>query len=105
LPDIEHHSKHKNLEKRWLWFLDLAHGGMLTQANHNKIADGIYLGLMSPVPVYDHITFDAVESAGVQDVSVTAHLEEGVPAVQIVLVTPPIQEHAGPGNRPPKRDD
>jgi len=104
LPDVEGHHVHKNLETRWLWFLTLGNvaAGALTQANHNKIAAGIYKGLMTPwiipgsppVPYYNHITFDAVEASSLQDVAVTDHLEEGIRCVQIVLITPPMSPTA-----------
>src|ERR1700760_1660128 len=85
LPDIHGHPVHKNLEARWLWFLDLgnAGNGNLSQANHNKIADGLYHALtdqtVGPNPhfVWDCVTFDAVENGVQQDVAVSGHRVDG----------------------------
>lgn len=99
LPNIHAHPVHAHLEQRWLWFLNLANigNGALSQANHNKIADGIYHALTdivivgaAPVYLWDCIIFDAVESGLTQDVAVAGHHEDGRHVMEITLITPPI---------------
>jgi hypothetical protein len=108
LPDIHGHPVHAHLEQRWLWFLNLANvgAGALTQANHNKIAKGIFHALTDttpgppPQPKWDCIVFDAVESGDTQDVALAVHRVDGRRVIEITLITPPISAVAGPGGLP-----
>jgi hypothetical protein len=113
LPNIHNHPVHVHLENRWLWYLDVGNvaNGSLTQANHNKIADGIYHGLtdhvvVSGAPVYtwDCVVFDAVESGLTQDVAIAGHHEDGRHVMEITLITPPIPKDGIVGSLDPLDD-
>jgi hypothetical protein len=109
LPDL-HGNKHRNLEKRWKWFLDTANAGNdgLTPANDRAIAGFIHKALTDQVngrPKYSSIEFDALEHAGVQTIVQTDLDDGGVIISQIhlktnrAMPTGPVQ-----GNDPPPID-
>jgi len=97
--------RHKNLERRWVWFLNTAHvaRGSLTPANDQAIAGGIYTALSAKTGAtydYDSICFDAVEVNGPQTVSVTDKFDGAVKYMLIVLMTPPMPTGGGGANDP-----
>lgn len=93
LPYLPEGTRHRNLEARWLWFLNTASSanGSLTAANDKKIANGIYKALTDmrgKNPKYNNITFDAVQTDGKQNVSARATKDDGTVYMQVLLMTP-----------------
>jgi hypothetical protein len=97
LPDSEGHPSHTNLDMRWRWFLNLNNvpGSpyALTQANHNLIAEDIFIALNDLS--YNSISFDVVEDPTGQTVVVSTHSDSvngaAFKSMQILLkVTGPI---------------
>ncbi len=97
LPYFPTGTRHANLEKRWLWFLDTSPAhvtlGSLTAANDIAIANAIYMALGNPT--YDSITFDAVETTLPQQVAATPAYDDGTPYVHISLLTQQVIPRAG----------
>lgn len=97
LPDSQKNPNHKNLDARWRWFLNVNNAAAspyaLTQANHNRIAAGIYAALRDTS--YNSISFDVVEDPKGQTVIASTHQDSvdgvAIKSLQILLkVTGPI---------------
>jgi hypothetical protein len=94
--------KHKNLERRWVWFLDTTNvaRGSLTPANDHKIAAAIYDALRKRTGnsyFYTSICFDAVEINGPQDITPSDQPDGNTTYKLIVLNTQPMPAQLGAG--------
>ena len=81
-------SKHKNLEKRWKWYLK----SFLDQATNDKLCNAIHAALIKATPggayVYSGIVFDVVEDVAFDVKATDMTIEPGGPLYRsIVLYT------------------
>jgi hypothetical protein len=95
LPFFPAATRHPNLAKRWLWFLNTSNValGSLTVANDKAIADAIFSALGNAL--YTSITFDAVETILPQQVAATPAYDDGSLYMHISLMTQQVIPAAG----------